>query len=128
MTELISNYEGSVKACYRLYTKLKEESFFDSEGLKILRELYKIPGAKYIKFNTLARILFPILDGMDLYSRYPMDDIGNLNIVFLDRPEIRGACLSLGEMVEELVSLVPSVGQDRLSKNFVRTVNPELLT
>jgi hypothetical protein len=109
MTELISNYEGSVKACYRLYTKLKEESHFDSEGLKLLRELFKIPEAKYIKFNTLARILFPILDGMDLHTRYPMDDIGNLNIAFLNKPEIRGACLLLGEMVGELVSLVPLV-------------------
>jgi hypothetical protein len=109
MTELLSNYEGSVKACYSLYTKLKEESYFDSEGLKLLRELFKIPEAKYIKFNTLARILFPILDGMDLYSRYPMDDIGNLNIAFLSRPEISGACLLLGEMVGEFDSLVPLV-------------------
>jgi hypothetical protein len=38
-----------------------------------------------------------------------MDDIGNLNIAFLSRPEIRGACLLLGEMVGEFVSLVPLV-------------------
>jgi hypothetical protein len=69
MIELVSNYDGSVKACYKLYTKLNEESPFDGTGLKIIRELYKTPGAEYIKFNTLARILFPILDGMDTYAR-----------------------------------------------------------
>jgi hypothetical protein len=109
MIEHISNYQGSVKACYRLYTKLNEESSSDSTGLKLLRELFKTPGAEYIKFNTLARILFPILDRMDMYTRYPMDDTGNLNIAFLNKHEIRGSCLLLQEMVGELVSLVPLV-------------------
>jgi hypothetical protein len=121
--KLIEHYEHNVKAVYeQLYTKLKEdytklmeEPFLGSEnarrekGLELLRELCKIPRAKYIKFNILARILFPILDGMDSYARYPMNDIGNNNVAFLNRPEIRGACLLLGEMVEELVSLVPLV-------------------
>ena len=54
MIELISNYENSVRACYSLYTKLREESPSDSAGLKLLRELFKTPRAEYIKFNSLA--------------------------------------------------------------------------
>ena len=61
--ELISNYEGSVRACHRLYTKLKERPFLGSERpeMELLRELYKNLKSKHIKFNTLTRILFPIL-------------------------------------------------------------------
>ncbi len=100
--ELITFYEHHAKDFYRRnYVKLKEEP--------LLRELYMNPKTKYLKFVTLAQILFPLLDGMDLYVRYPMPSVGYNNVRYLDRLEIRGACLLLGEMVGELVSLAPLV-------------------
>jgi hypothetical protein len=120
--ELISNYESSVRKCHRLYTKLKERPFLGSERpeMELLRELYKNPKSKHIKFNTLTRILFPILEGMDVYTRYPMEDIGYNNIAFLRQPEVRGACLLLGEMVGELIRLVPLVWEkiESLAEGF----------
>jgi hypothetical protein len=111
MDELVVKFETSVRNCYEVYTRLKEKPFLSSEHPKmgLLRELYKNPKSKYIKFNSLTRILFPILDGMNMYARYPMHDVGYNNIKFLSGPEIRKPCLLLGEMIEELISLIPSV-------------------
>ena len=109
---LIAFYEHNVKFFYeRLYARLKGEPPLNTKlhGWKIMRELYMNPKTKYLEFITLAQILFSLLDGMDLYARYPMGDIGYKNVRYLDRPEIRRAYLSLGEMVGELVDLTPLV-------------------
>jgi hypothetical protein len=111
MAELVLKFETSVRNCYEVYTKLKEKPFLGSEHpkMELLRELHKNPKSKYVKFNTLTRTLFPILDGMDTYARYPMKDVGFNNIAFLRGHEMGPVCLLLGEMVGELISLVPLV-------------------
>jgi hypothetical protein len=47
-----------------------------------------------------------------------MDDIENLNIAFLSRPEIERSCTLLGEMVGDLISLVPLVWKKIESLNI----------
>jgi HEPN domain-containing protein len=111
--DLMAYYAGNVKVVYeRLYARLSEN--YSPRGAEdprfgVLRELYKIPKTKYLKFNTLSQFLFILLDKMDIYSRYPMNDIGYANITFLKEPEIREACSLLGEMVGDLIILVPLV-------------------
>jgi hypothetical protein len=113
MTDLMAYYARNVKFFYeRLYARLsKSDPSLGPErpGLGVLRELYKDPLTKYLKFNTLSQFLFILLDRMDIYARYPMNDTGYINIAFLKGPEIREACSLLGEMVGDLISLVPLV-------------------
>jgi hypothetical protein len=110
---LILYYESDVKFIYeRMYLRLKENTPVQKKehhGWEFLRKRYANPMTKYSKFGTLTQYLFLLLDGMDLYTRYPMEDANYNNIKFLSRPEIHGACLELGEMVGELVSLVSLV-------------------
>ena len=96
----------------RLYLRLKENTpvqMGEHYGWEILRKRHADPKTRYNKFSTLTQCLFLLLDGMDLYTRYPMEGANYNNIKFLSRPEIHGACLQLGEMVGELISLVPLV-------------------
>lgn len=109
MIALIAFYEHNVKRIYELYCRLREPSVSEHPYLKILREQFKNPVTRYIKFNTLSMYLFSLLDGMENYSRYPMDDVGTNNIKFLSIPEVGTSCKLLKEMVGELVDLVPSV-------------------
>jgi hypothetical protein len=53
----------------------------------------------------------PVLRAFPLteWTRYPMQDVNYNNITFLSRPEIGRAFLLLGEMVGDLISLVPLV-------------------
>jgi hypothetical protein len=108
-------YARNVKVIYeRLYIRLSENNpSLDAEdprwGIPLLCELYMNPETRYLKYNTLSQFLFILLDGMDLYARYPMNDTGYTNIAFLKGPEIREACSLLGEMVGDLISLVPLV-------------------
>lgn len=110
---LILDYESDVKMIYeRLYLRLRENTPIqkgEHEGWEFLRKRYANPMTKYSKIGTLTQYLFLLLDGMDLYTRYPMEDANYNNIKFLSRPEIHGACLKIGEMVGELVNLVPLV-------------------
>jgi hypothetical protein len=46
---------------------------------------------------------------MDRYARYPTKDVNYNNIKFLSGPEIYFACLPLGEIVEDIISLVPLI-------------------
>ncbi|MFZ0357903.1 MAG: hypothetical protein WAL53_07200, partial [Nitrososphaeraceae archaeon] len=64
------------------------------------------------------QILFFLLEGMDVYTRYPMQDVNYNNVAFLSRSEIHSACLGLEEMIEELISLVPLVWEK------IRTMSP----
>jgi hypothetical protein len=115
MTILMAYYAHNVKAIYeRLYIRLSENNAsLDAKdprrGIPFLRELYTNPETRYLKYNTLSQFLFVLLDGMDLYARYPMNDTGYTNIAFLKGPEIRETCSLLGEMVGDLISLVPLV-------------------
>jgi hypothetical protein len=110
---LILYYESDVKMIYeRLYMRLKKNTpvqIGEHYGWEILRKSHANPKTRYNKFSTLTQYLFLLLDGMDLYTRYPMEDANYNNIKFLSRPEIHDACLPLGEMVGELVSLIPLV-------------------
>lgn len=111
--ELMAYYASNVKVLYeRLYARLSENyspKGAEDPGFGVLREVYKIPKTKHLKFNTLSQFLFILLDEMDIYSRYPMNDNGYPNIVFLKEPQIREACSLLGIMVGDLISLVPLV-------------------
>jgi hypothetical protein len=124
MIDLMALYAGTVKVLYqRFYTRLGENSLAlgaQDPRWGVLRELYKHPKTRYLKFNTLSQFLFILLDKMDIYARYPMNGIGYTNIGFLKGPEIREACLLLGEMVEDLVSLVPFVW------NKIESLKPNL--
>jgi hypothetical protein len=112
-TELIAYYKDNVKFIYeRFYSRLKENSPVhsgDHPNWKFLRERHADPKTKYSKIAPLTQSLFFLLDAMDVYTRYPMQDVNYNNIAFLSRPEIGRACLILGEMIEELISLVPLV-------------------
>lgn len=70
--DLMAYYGGNVKVLYeRLYSRLSENhSPIGAEHpyVGVLRELYKIPKTKYLKFNTLSQFLFILLDEMDVYS------------------------------------------------------------
>jgi hypothetical protein len=110
---LILYYESDVKVIYeKLYLRLKENTpvrIGEHYGWEILRKRHADPKTRYNKYSSLTQYLFLLLDRMDLYTRYPMESANYNNIKFLSRPEIHGACLQLGEMVGELVSLVPLV-------------------
>jgi HEPN domain len=110
---LIAYYENNVKGIHeRLFTRLKENTPIQSgepTDWEYLRKRYKNPKTRYGKFAQLTQSLFPLLDGMDIYTRYPMEDVDYNNFMFLSRYEIKEACSLMGEMIEELIDLVPLV-------------------
>jgi hypothetical protein len=67
------------------------------------------PGTKFQKYGKLVWILIPLLQRMDIYTRYPMPSINNTNIAFLNLRENRKLCLLLEKMIGELIELVPVV-------------------
>jgi HEPN domain-containing protein len=121
-TDLIAYYESDVRVIYqRFYLRLKENAPIQNGehfGWDFLRKRYADPKTKYGKIGTLTQILFFLLEGMDVYTRYPMQDVNYNNVAFLSRSEIHSACLGLEEMIEELISLVPLVWEK------IRTMSP----
>jgi hypothetical protein len=113
MNALIESYSNSVKAIYEIHSHFEQQLPGENQDLKRVREIIKNPSTKYMEYNMLAMYLFPILDGMETYSRYPMDDVDTNNIKLLSTPEVGTSCVLLKEMVGELVDLVPLVW-DRL--------------
>jgi hypothetical protein len=103
--DLIAYYKNNVKKIYELfYERLQKNAPVGRDnhpGWKILRERYANPKTKYSEIGVLTQFLFIVLDGMDLYTRYPMEDVNYNNIKFLSGTEIYFACVSLGEMVGE---------------------------
>jgi hypothetical protein len=117
---LVAFFDHKVKMHYdRFYMRLKEDEPLIRErpGWKYLLEQFANPNTKYLKYTALARILFPLLDEMDMCTRYPMTTVNNNNIAFLMDPKVKKSCLLLDEMVYDLISLIPLIWKQIESLN-----------
>lgn len=110
--ELIVCFNHIVKQNYnKFYRRFKDEQpFIDTHpGWEYLRKQFATATTKFLRYGTLAWILSPILEKMDMYTRYPIDHLENNNMKFLADHKNKEACLLLSEMIGDLISLVPIV-------------------
>lgn len=110
--ELIVCFNHIVKHNYnKFYRRMKEEQpFTDTDpGWEYLRKQLTTPTTKFLTYGTLAWILSPILEKMDMYTRYPIAHLENNNMKFLADHKNKEACLLLSEMIGDLITLVPIV-------------------
>jgi HEPN domain-containing protein len=108
--ELIPLFNNVITGIYNRYyihfsTRIEEIS--DSR-INYLHEQYSNPMSRY---QMLAWILSSHLDGLDIYARYPVVELGYNNIRYLNHPENKQACNYLSEMIFDFIEVVPSVWQ-----------------
>jgi HEPN domain-containing protein len=74
--------------------------------MRYLRDQYANPTSRY---QSLSWLLSTYLDGLDIYARYPINELQYNNIKFLNIPENKNACHLLLEMVGDFLEVIPLV-------------------
>lgn len=84
-----------------------------------LRNIISQPSKKYLKLMPIAWLLSPLLEMMDVSTRYPMGELLNNNIPLLQSDQNSKSCKMLHEMLKDYFSAVKQVREkiQKLDKN-----------
>jgi len=128
MDEIIIGFDALVEKMYEnVYQRVNSiiNGFFDSldsTSVAINKELTD-PNKQYLRYIFLLLILSSFLNQMEMYSRYPMNEISNNNITLLkSNRNNKQAIERITIMIGELINLVPTVWKEL---DFFKTSLPK---